>query len=117
MVTVTTKAADKLKEIMEAENRTGQALRIMVKSGGCSGYSYAMGFDTEQHDEDIVFEQHGIRMMIDPDSLRLPAGNTSGLRRNVDGRRVRHQQPERGPHVRMRPVVPHADDEGEPELC
>lgn len=69
MVTVTDKAAVKLKEIMETEERTDQALRIMVKSGGCSGFSYAMGFDGNKTDEDVVFEQHGITVMIDPNSL------------------------------------------------
>jgi len=75
LVTVTTKAADKLKEIMHAENRSDQGLRIMVRSGGCSGFSYAMGFDSETNDEDIVLEQHGIRVMIDPFSARLLEGS------------------------------------------
>lgn len=70
LVTVTTKAADKLKEIMTTEERQDQALRIMVKSGGCSGFSYAMGFDSTDQDDDIVYEQHGIRIKIDQMSLQ-----------------------------------------------
>ncbi|MBO8142376.1 MAG: iron-sulfur cluster insertion protein ErpA [Firmicutes bacterium] len=74
MVTMTTRAAGKLKEIMEAENRHEQGVRIMVKPGGCSGFSYAMGFDSQVRDEDIVVEQHGIRVMIDPQSARFLQG-------------------------------------------
>ena len=117
MVTVTTKAADKLKEIMEAENRTGQALRIMVKSGGCSGYSYAMGFDTEQRDEDVVYEQHGIRMMIDADSLRFLQGTQVDYVETLMGGGFAINNPNAvrtcgcGQSFRTR------DDEGEPELC
>jgi len=74
LVTVTSRAADKLKEIMAAENRTQQGLRIMVRPGGCSGFSYAMGFDSNTSEDDIVFEEQGIRVMIDPHSARFLAG-------------------------------------------
>lgn len=117
MVTVTAKAADKLKEIMESENRTGQALRIMVKAGGCSGYSYAMGFDTEQHEEDIVYEQHGIRMMVDPFSMRLLEGTQVDWVDTLMGGGFAINNPNAVRTCGCGQSFRTAEDEGEPEFC
>src|SRR5690606_5569926 len=116
LVTVTTKAADKRKEIMQAENRTGQGLRIMVKPGGCSGFSYAMGFDNT-NDEDIVFEQHGIRVMIDPHSALFLRGSEVDYVETLMGGGFSIKNPNAvrtcgcGQSFRTR------EQEGEPEEC
>ena len=117
MVTVTAKAADKLKEIMESENRTGQALRIMVKAGGCSGYSYAMGFDSEQREEDIVYEQHGIRMMIDPESSRFLEGTQVDYVETLMGGGFAINNPNAVRTCGCGQSFRTQDQEGEPEVC
>jgi len=47
MITFTEKAAEKVKEIAEAENLQGQGIRLRVIGGGCSGFSYDLYFDDE----------------------------------------------------------------------
>ena len=54
MITVTDKAAVKVKQLLEAENATELALRVAVRPGGCSGYSYEMFFDGEFAADDMV---------------------------------------------------------------
>ena len=51
MITLTDTAVDKVKELVEQEGDPGLALRVAVRPGGCSGFSYEMFFDTEQETE------------------------------------------------------------------
>lgn len=53
--TITDKAALKLEEIITAEASSGMRLRVAVRPGGCSGFSYEMYFDDESVDSDLVF--------------------------------------------------------------
>jgi iron-sulfur cluster assembly protein len=70
MVTITERAAAKLKELLEAEgDPTLTALRVAVEGGGCSGFQYALGFDSEPEEGDAVAELHGVRILIDRHSL------------------------------------------------
>ena len=69
MITLTPTAADKLGGIMDEKGvKTSHALRIFVKGGGCGGMQYGMTFD-EAHDGDELYEQHGLRVIVDPTSL------------------------------------------------
>lgn len=116
-VTVTTKAADKLKEIMEAEDRLEQALRIKVTAGGCSGYSYAMGFDSSEDDKDFVYEQHGIRIKIDPFSLRHLQGTQVDYVESLMGGGFAINNPNAVRTCGCGQSFRTADDEGSPEVC
>jgi iron-sulfur cluster assembly protein len=69
-VTLTQAAADKLIGIMDEKGlRQTHALRVFVGGGGCSGMQYGMTFDSEPRDTDTVFEQHGLRVIVDERSL------------------------------------------------
>ena len=69
MITLTPTAADKLGGIMDEKGvKTSHALRIFVKGGGCGGMQYGMTFD-EAHEGDELYEQHGLRVIVDPTSL------------------------------------------------
>jgi iron-sulfur cluster assembly protein len=74
-VTLTETAASKLAGIL---NEKGLAethgLRVFVSGGGCSGLQYGMTFDASPRPVDIVSEQHGLRVIIDPQSLRYMEG-------------------------------------------
>jgi iron-sulfur cluster insertion protein len=72
-ITLTDSAVEKIAGLL-AEETEPQALRIAVTGGGCSGFQYALGFDTEQHDDDLIFEQAGVKVVIDETS----AGYLSG---------------------------------------
>ena len=54
MITLTDSAAVKVKELLEAEGATDMALRVAVRPGGCSGYSYEMFFDSDITAEDVA---------------------------------------------------------------
>jgi len=74
-VTLTQLAADKLIEIMDEKGvRNTHALRVFVSGGGCSGLQYGMAFDDKPRDVDTVFEQCGLRVVIDPQTLGYMSG-------------------------------------------
>ena len=66
-LTVTDKAAEKIKALIEQEKK--QALRISVQPGGCSGHTYGMELDDKSTDNDIVIEQKGIKIFVDKASM------------------------------------------------
>lgn len=75
MIHITEQAGYKIKDMMsQEENRETLYLRLEVKSGGCSGFSYGMGFDTEKRDDDHEFTENGIRVVVDEQSLPLLNG-------------------------------------------
>jgi len=74
MITVTTNAVEKLGGIMAQKGmQTSHALRVFVKGGGCGGMQYGMTFDTPRED-DQVYEQAGLRVVVDPTSLSYMEG-------------------------------------------
>ena len=62
------------------------ALRVGVKGGGCSGFSYLLDLTEQQRDNDEVFEQHGVRVICDPKSLLYLDGTTVDFKDEVMGR-------------------------------
>jgi iron-sulfur cluster assembly protein len=64
-VTLTPKAALKIRDLLAQKKRDDLALRIYVSAGGCKGYTYGMAWDTPA-DDDSVIEQEGVRVLIDP---------------------------------------------------
>jgi len=86
MITVTSSAATKVKELLEAEGEAGMALRIAVRPGGCSGYSYEMFFDGDRNDTDSVLQQEGITVTIDSDSGKLLNGATLDYSDGLNGK-------------------------------
>lgn len=76
MIALTDKAATKVSELITAEGDENLALRVAVRPGGCSGFSYDMFFDTEIADDDVKVEQGGVRVVVDPSSAMLLEGAT-----------------------------------------
>ena len=68
MITLTDTAADKVRDLLVAEGDASLALRVAVRPGGCSGFSYEMFFDTDVADDDIKTEHGGVTVVIDPAS-------------------------------------------------
>jgi iron-sulfur cluster assembly protein len=69
MITITERAADKVREFMAAEDDGAEVLRIAVQGGGCSGFQYALGFDEGPQEGDEIIEMNGVRIVVDPFSL------------------------------------------------
>lgn len=75
-VTITDKGAEKVREFLSAQQLEGAeaGLRVGVRGGGCSGFQYQLAFD-EVRDGDAVFEDHGLRLLVDNQSLPYVDGS------------------------------------------
>jgi len=69
-------ASKKVAELLAQEETEGLALRVAVRAGGCSGYSYEMFFDSDLTGDDIVGEQGGVKVVVDAESAELLKGST-----------------------------------------
>lgn len=67
-VSLTPKAAEKVKEFLAEQQKPSYGLRMAVIGGGCSGFQYDVGIESEPASDDAVVESHGIRIFIDPQS-------------------------------------------------
>ncbi len=70
MVNVTEAAAEKLSSVMEQKGLdSSHGLRVFVQGGGCGGMQYGMTFEDSPREDDNVYEQHGLKVIVDPTSL------------------------------------------------
>lgn len=78
MIKVSDTAKKKVIELMNDDgfNSTTDFVRVGVKSGGCSGLSYDLKFDNEQKEEDKVFEDNGVKIIVDKKSFLYLIGTT-----------------------------------------
>ena len=72
----TDKGAEKVHEFLSGQGEVAEnaGLRVGVKGGGCSGFQYQLAFD-EQRDGDVVFESHGLKVLVDGPSLPYVDGS------------------------------------------
>lgn len=75
MFTITENAAAKIKELIQSEGKPGLAFRVKVVAGGCSGYSYELGFDDQIAADDKVYEEKGVKVLLDPESDKRVEGS------------------------------------------
>jgi len=75
-VILTDAAVAKVTALLAQEGDDSLALRVAVRPGGCSGYSYEMFFDSELADNDIVRTFGSVRVVVDPESAELIKGAT-----------------------------------------
>lgn len=85
MITLTESASVKVKELLQQEGQDGLMLRVAVRPGGCSGFSYEMFFDTETDSEDLVNDQGGVPVVVDPSSAQLLSGATLDYKDGLQG--------------------------------
>lgn len=84
-VILTDAAVGKVRELIDAEGDPGLALRMAVRAGGCSGFSYEMFFDSAVEDGDIVEEFGDVRVVVDPESVERLRGSTLDYRDGLMG--------------------------------
>jgi iron-sulfur cluster assembly protein len=72
-ISLTEPAADRVKSHLEARG-SGLGLRVGVTKTGCNGFAYVVNYADSIEDDDVVFEDHGIRVVVDRDSLELIDG-------------------------------------------
>ena len=84
MVTLTEEARKKVSELLSQETEE-MALRVAVRPGGCSGFSYEMYFDTDKAEDDVEKLFDEIRVVVDPSSAELLVGATLDFKDGLNG--------------------------------
>ena len=74
LVTVTQKAAEKLKELLKEDAKENGYLRVFVQGGGCSGFQYGLMIEETPNDADQIIESSGIKIAVDPVSISYLKG-------------------------------------------
>lgn len=85
VLSITPLAAERAKEILARYNKPHAAIRVFIKSGGCSGYQYGMAVDERELEGDTVTEMHGVRLVVDRMSLPLLVGSQVDWVENLMG--------------------------------
>jgi iron-sulfur cluster assembly accessory protein len=85
VIMVTDSAAAKVKSLIEAEGDAALALRVAVRPGGCSGFSYEMFFDGDIASDDVAHEVSGVRVVVDPASAELLKGAILDFKDGLQG--------------------------------
>lgn len=87
MIQVSENAAKRIEALKSEDSAPGESfLRVFVKRGGCSGFSYKMEFDTQMKDNDKVFETNGARVVVDGQSLLYLIGMTLDYEGGLNGK-------------------------------
>jgi iron-sulfur cluster assembly protein len=86
MIRLTDKGAEKVQEFLASQQaEVGLAgLRVGVRGGGCSGFQYQLAFD-EQREGDVVLESHGLRLLVDGESLPYVRGSVIDYEETLQG--------------------------------
>ncbi len=84
-VTLTSEAASKVADLIEKEGDDSLALRLGVRPGGCSGFSYEMYFDSQIDDGDVVSETDGVKLVVDSQSMEMLSGAEVDYRDTLQG--------------------------------
>jgi iron-sulfur cluster assembly protein len=86
MIEITEKGAEKVHEFLASQHADVSlaGLRVGVRGGGCSGFQYQLAFD-EQRENDEVFESHGLKVLVDRESLQFVRGSTIDYEESLQG--------------------------------
>lgn len=87
MILISNKAKEQINTLMASEGKTSDhSVRVSVKGGGCSGLMYDLSFDHEIKDSDEVFEDKGIKILVDKKSLLYLLGTTLDFSGGLNGK-------------------------------
>jgi iron-sulfur cluster assembly protein len=86
MIEITDRGAEKVHEFLASQQADASVagLRVGVRGGGCSGFQYQLAFD-EQRESDVVFESHGLKLLVDGESLQFVRGSTIDYEESLQG--------------------------------
>jgi iron-sulfur cluster assembly protein len=92
-VALTETGAEKVREFLSSQGLNETAgLRVGVRGGGCSGFQYQLAFD-EQRDSDLVFEDHGLKLLVDRESLQFVSGSVIDYQESLQGAGFKVENP------------------------
>ena len=84
-ITLTDQATTKVADLLAQEGNSDLALRVAVRPGGCSGFSYEMFFDSELESDDIVRSFGPVKVVVDPASAEQLSGATLDYKDGLQG--------------------------------
>ena len=105
LLSLTPAAIERVRHLMATLGEGAAGIRVGVKSAGCSGLTYTIDFAREIGPSDEVVEVDGVKVVIDPKAIDVPARHRDRLRRGPARRRVQVPQSERGRALRLRRIV------------
>lgn len=117
MINISDSAMARIKQMLEQEETPGMFLRLGVNEGGCSGFSYGMGLDDQESEEDVHMDVSGLKVVVDKDSIRYLNGLEIDFKESgMSGGFTIHNPNAMascgcGQSFRMK------DEEGKPEVC
>ncbi len=76
VIALTEKAANKVRLLLEKEKKNDYGLRVGIVQGGCSGYTYDIGLEKSPKEHDMVIEEKGVKVFINPESAAFMKGST-----------------------------------------
>ncbi|KYD18619.1 hypothetical protein B4135_2237 [Caldibacillus debilis] len=85
VIRLTEAAAYQIKDMLKENGMEDAYLRISVKGGGCSGLSYGMGVDDHVNEDDIIIEQHGVKVLVDQTSAPILQGTKIDYKQTLMG--------------------------------
>ncbi len=91
MIEFTDAAALKMQEVLEEEGDSTLNLRVLIQGGGCSGFQYGFTLDKEQTELDVVVENQGVKLLVDPVSAQY-----------LDGARIDYTESFESSHFEIR---------------
>ncbi len=89
----TPSAAAKVKQLIATESDDSLMLRVYIQGGGCSGFQYGFEFDKETEVDDIVVEQDGVKLLVDPMSMQYLMGSKLTYIEDLQGSRFVVENP------------------------
>jgi iron-sulfur cluster assembly accessory protein len=92
-LTVTDAAARKIAQLAAKEGHAEPSLRLRVVAGGCSGFSYELGFDEPAADDHVIAGVDGVRVLVDPRSAPIVEGSTLELDTSLLGGGLKVKNP------------------------
>lgn len=92
MITLTPRAADRVRTMQQENMGEDKLLRVFVESGGCSGFQYGMSLD-EAKPDDAIFESEGVKIVMDQSSLAYMSGSRIDFDDGLQGKGFEIQNP------------------------
>lgn len=80
-------AANKVKNLISEEENPELKLRVYITGGGCSGFQYGFTFDEKVNEGDLIVENNGVQLVVDPMSLQYLIGGTVDYTEGLEGSR------------------------------
>lgn len=80
-------AAARIRALIEEEGNSALKLRVYISGGGCSGFQYGFGFETEPEEDDHQLARHGVTLLVDPLSMPYLEGAEIDYKEDLEGER------------------------------